>query len=140
MLITGRERTSQAGDEDGGRVVEHYAYEPTCRIVAAGQVHTIGGQDTSTDLGKLANDDFLHHKVARKAVCALHDDGADAVALKTVQESGEAGTIRKFGRSADTEIKSQNDFHRSLESSHRTRASHIPTSRFLFLSDEKTVE
>jgi hypothetical protein len=33
--------------------------------------------------------------------------------------------------------KSQNDFHRSLEISH-TRDSHIPTSRFLFLSDEKT--
>ena len=29
--------------------------------------------------------------------------------------------------------KSQNDFHRSLEISHRTRDSHIPTSRFLFL-------
>ena len=27
--------------------------------------------------------------------------------------------------------KSQNDFHRTLESSHRTRASHIPTSRSL---------
>ena len=36
--------------------------------------------------------------------------------------------------------KSQNDFHRSLEISHRTRDSHIPTSRFLFVSEEKNVE
>ena len=36
--------------------------------------------------------------------------------------------------------KSQNDFHRSLEISHRTRDSHIPTSQFLFSSEEKNVE
>jgi hypothetical protein len=36
--------------------------------------------------------------------------------------------------------KSQNDSHRSLEISHRTRDSHIPTSRSLFLCDEKKVE
>jgi hypothetical protein len=33
---------------------------------------------------------------------------------------------------------SQNDFHRSLEISHRTRDSHIPTSRFLFLQMRRT--
>ena len=36
--------------------------------------------------------------------------------------------------------KSQTDFHRSLEISHRTRDSHIPTSRFLFRFKEKNVE
>jgi hypothetical protein len=33
--------------------------------------------------------------------------------------------------------KSQNDFHRSLEISHRTRDSHIPTSRFPFFRGEE---
>jgi hypothetical protein len=36
--------------------------------------------------------------------------------------------------------KSENDFHRSLEISHRTRDSHIPTSQYLCVSDEKNVE
>jgi hypothetical protein len=34
--------------------------------------------------------------------------------------------------------KSQNDSHRSLEISHRTRDSHIPTSRSSFLSGRRT--
>ena len=36
--------------------------------------------------------------------------------------------------------KSQNDSHRSLEISHRTRDSHIPTSRFLLVIEKKTKE
>ena len=34
--------------------------------------------------------------------------------------------------------KSQNESHRGLEISHRTRDSHIPTSRFLLVREKKT--
>jgi hypothetical protein len=49
--------------------------EPTSGIVVvAGEIHAVGGEDSSSDSYERADGDFLHYQVARQPVGALRDD------------------------------------------------------------------
>jgi hypothetical protein len=84
---------------------EHLADQSTGRVViGAGQVDAISGEDASTNLGELPDDDFLHHQVTSQPVGALNDDGADAVRFEAVQKGRKPGTIGKFGGSRHAQV------------------------------------
>ena len=76
-----------------------------------------------------------------RAGCPRNDDQHPAQSLPSAVFTGQGGDDENETRAAVEMTllwKSQNDFHRSLEISHRTRDSHIPTSRSSFSYGRRT--